>query len=264
MFTDFFSVFYRPSTSKLLRGGRCINIQTPLYSRMCRRAMDCFGYGKKVKSMILLKLQWQLCFQSVNGTLLNNILIGKNNRKNLEHGDLISLANNIQFKFELTEALPEDDDFIAVAEAVMDTVDLAESVINPVNSVMYPVNNNINPVNNVINPVNDNVNSVNNGISSVNSGMNPVSNLETSSSNGYEASSTSKLEEDDLTCSVCAELFIDAVTLVCSHTFCEFCINQWRKSNDLCPICRTRIKGQFPTLIVNNLVEKVTITFFTL
>lgn len=159
--------------------------------------------------------------QSINGTHLNNILIGKNNRKNLEHGDIIMLTSNVKFKFELREVLPDDDEFVAIAEAVMDSVDIAKGAIETAD------------VTQVVAP-------------------------KKCESRGL----SSKLDEDDLTCSVCTELFIEAVTLGCSHTFCKFCIEQWRKNDDVCPICRTKIKGQFPTLIINNLVEKVSIHLY--
>lgn len=167
-----------------------------------------------------------MLLQSFNGTTLNNNIIGKNNQCNLEHGDIIALNNNIKFKFEFSEVLPEDDDFIAVADAALESVGLSEATVQSA------------------------VNSANAEQSArVPKNVSEVSPVE-------EPPSTSKLEEDDLTCSVCTELFIDAVTLGCSHTFCKFCIEQWRKNGDICPICRTKIKGQFPTLIVNNLVEK--------
>lgn len=155
--------------------------------------------------------------QSVNGTHVNNELIGKDNRKNLEYGDIIMLTNDLKYKFESKEALPEDDEFVAVAEAVMDSVDMTDGVTKSVDVAEAAAD------------VKKNV---------------------------PEASSL-KSEEDELTCSVCTELFIEAVTLGCSHTFCKFCIEQWRKNADLCPICRTKIQGLFPTLVINNLVEKV-------
>lgn len=165
-----------------------------------------------------------MLFQSCNGTILNNNVIGKNKHCNLEHGDIIALNNNIKLKFEFSEVLPEDDDFVAVADAALESVGLSEATVPSA------------------------VNSAN--VADIFKNVSEVSPFK-------EPPSRSKLEEDDLTCSVCTELFIDAVTLGCSHTFCKFCIEQWRKNGDICPICRTKIKGQFPTLIVNNLVEKV-------
>lgn len=63
--------------------------------------------------------------------------------------------------------------------------------------------------------------------------------------------------EEDLSCSVCTELFYDAVTLGCSHTFCKHCIVQWKQRNNVCPMCRVIIKTETPTILINNLVEKV-------
>lgn len=65
-----------------------------------------------------------------------------------------------------------------------------------------------------------------------------------------------ELEDDDLTCSVCMELFLEPVTLKCAHTFCKFCIDRWKKNNSLCPICRVKIEGEYGTLIIEGLVEK--------
>lgn len=155
--------------------------------------------------------------QSVNGTHVNNVLIGKNSRKNLEYGDIIMLTSDLKYKFESKEALPEDDEFVAVAEAVMDSVDMTEGVTKSVD----------------------------------------VAKAAAEVKKNVSEASSFKPEEDELTCSVCTELFIEAVTLGCSHTFCKFCIEQWRKNADLCPICRTKIQGLFPTLVINNLVEKV-------
>lgn len=64
--------------------------------------------------------------------------------------------------------------------------------------------------------------------------------------------------EDDLTCSICSEMFIKPVTLRCSHTFCSYCIDEWEKRRRRqCPICRAMLKGRFPTLILNNVIDKV-------
>ncbi|KAK9876264.1 hypothetical protein WA026_012563 [Henosepilachna vigintioctopunctata] len=63
--------------------------------------------------------------------------------------------------------------------------------------------------------------------------------------------------EEELQCSVCSELFIKAVTLNCCHTFCSYCINQWRKHQSCCPICRKSITGMAPTLVLDNFIEKL-------
>ncbi|XP_064411118.1 zinc-binding protein A33-like [Latimeria chalumnae] len=52
-------------------------------------------------------------------------------------------------------------------------------------------------------------------------------------------SSTGGLE-DEMTCSVCQELFKDPVTLRCGHNFCQECVCEyWKgKTTPACPICR--------------------------
>lgn len=44
--------------------------------------------------------------------------------------------------------------------------------------------------------------------------------------------------QEEFTCVICHELFISAHTLSCAHSFCEFCIKEWIKTNHKCPICR--------------------------
>uniref|UniRef100_H3AF27 Tripartite motif containing 35 n=1 Tax=Latimeria chalumnae TaxID=7897 RepID=H3AF27_LATCH len=46
--------------------------------------------------------------------------------------------------------------------------------------------------------------------------------------------------EDEMTCSVCQELFKDPVTLRCGHNFCRECVCEyWKgKTSQSCPICR--------------------------
>lgn len=133
--------------------------------------------------------------------------------------------------------LPEDDEFIAAADAALLSVEVSGADVQSVDVSDSAINCTAAPIQPVLCP------------------KEPAP---------AQPTTSSKLEEDDLVCSICTELFIDAVTLACSHSFCKFCIELWRKNNDICPICRTKIKGQFPTLIVNNLVEKVSILLFQL
>uniref|UniRef100_H2ZU09 Uncharacterized protein n=1 Tax=Latimeria chalumnae TaxID=7897 RepID=H2ZU09_LATCH len=46
--------------------------------------------------------------------------------------------------------------------------------------------------------------------------------------------------EDEVTCSVCQELFKDPVTLSCGHNFCQECVREyWKgKTSQSCPVCR--------------------------
>ena len=56
--------------------------------------------------------------------------------------------------------------------------------------------------------------------------------------------------EDDITCSVCGDLFTDPKTIPCLHTFCKQCIEKSIESNKLletngtvvcCPLCRAQL-----------------------
>lgn len=69
--------------------------------------------------------------------------------------------------------------------------------------------------------------------------------------------SMQELVENELQCSVCNELIINATTLACSHTFCEYCLLRWKKKNNICPICRTGITSYCKTRMIDNLIEKL-------
>ena len=64
--------------------------------------------------------------------------------------------------------------------------------------------------------------------------------------------------EDEFTCIICQELFIEATTLACSHSFCDYCLKSWLKKKKTCPICRTDIKGTFVrSRVLDSAVEKI-------
>ncbi|XP_041660546.1 E3 ubiquitin-protein ligase rnf8 isoform X2 [Cheilinus undulatus] len=63
--------------------------------------------------------------------------------------------------------------------------------------------------------------------------------------------------ENELQCIICSELFIEAVTLNCTHSFCCFCIKQWRKKKDECPICRQAIQSQTRCLALDNCINSM-------
>lgn len=46
-------------------------------------------------------------------------------------------------------------------------------------------------------------------------------------------------------CPVCKDDFVDAVSLQCSHTFCQSCIDRWLAKSRSCPVCRTKITSEF-------------------
>ena len=51
-----------------------------------------------------------------------------------------------------------------------------------------------------------------------------------------------ELAETQLQCAVCSEVFVEATAINCGHTFCHFCIHEWKKKKSNCPVCRTDIK----------------------
>lgn len=68
--------------------------------------------------------------------------------------------------------------------------------------------------------------------------------------------------DEQLTCSICSELFVRAMTLNCTHTFCRHCIDLWiqRKPPNVsqnCPTCRTKIVSMTRSLVVDNFIEKM-------
>ena len=59
-------------------------------------------------------------------------------------------------------------------------------------------------------------------------------------------------------CVICHELFINAHTLLCSHSFCEVCIKGWIKTKKECPICRKQITSvPVRTLALDNAIATV-------
>ncbi|KAK2861640.1 hypothetical protein Q5P01_001173 [Channa striata] len=65
--------------------------------------------------------------------------------------------------------------------------------------------------------------------------------------------------ENDLTCSVCQDIFKDPVLLTCSHSFCKNCVQTWwrRKQTNECPVCKTVSQKNDPprNLALKNLCE---------
>ncbi|KAF7411866.1 hypothetical protein HZH66_000762 [Vespula vulgaris] len=67
----------------------------------------------------------------------------------------------------------------------------------------------------------------------------------------------SNIMDEQLTCSVCSELFIKATTLNCMHTFCFHCIDTWNKKRKECPVCRASVKSMNRSLVLDNFIEKM-------
>ncbi|KAM4529142.1 E3 ubiquitin-protein ligase rnf8 isoform 2-T2 [Fundulus diaphanus] len=63
--------------------------------------------------------------------------------------------------------------------------------------------------------------------------------------------------ENELQCIICSELFIETVILNCAHSFCCYCIKQWRNKKDECPICRQAIQSQTRCLALDNCIDRM-------
>ncbi|XP_012286356.1 E3 ubiquitin-protein ligase RNF8 [Orussus abietinus] len=61
--------------------------------------------------------------------------------------------------------------------------------------------------------------------------------------------------DEQLTCSICSELFIRAMTLNCTHTFCQYCISSWMKKRKECPVCRCTVTSSTRSLVLDNFIE---------
>ncbi|KAL4715576.1 hypothetical protein ACJJTC_009202 [Scirpophaga incertulas] len=66
-----------------------------------------------------------------------------------------------------------------------------------------------------------------------------------------------ELMESELQCSICAELFVEPITLNCSHTFCKYCITMWKKKKKDCPICRSPIISECKSLVLESFINKM-------
>ncbi|XP_028903551.1 E3 ubiquitin-protein ligase RNF8 [Ornithorhynchus anatinus] len=63
--------------------------------------------------------------------------------------------------------------------------------------------------------------------------------------------------ENELQCTICSDYFIEAVTLNCAHSFCSFCISEWMKRKEECPICRQLIQSKSRSLVLDNTIGRM-------
>uniref|UniRef100_A0A1B6HXC4 E3 ubiquitin-protein ligase CHFR n=1 Tax=Homalodisca liturata TaxID=320908 RepID=A0A1B6HXC4_9HEMI len=62
--------------------------------------------------------------------------------------------------------------------------------------------------------------------------------------------------EEELQCSICAELFIEPTVLNCGHMFCKTCIDEWKTKKKICPMCRAKIVTSVRIFTVDTIIEK--------
>ena len=62
----------------------------------------------------------------------------------------------------------------------------------------------------------------------------------------------------DITCSICTNLFIQPFSISCGHTFCKTCITRWIKQRKICPICNSKIikLPEKENVIIKSIVER--------
>lgn len=67
----------------------------------------------------------------------------------------------------------------------------------------------------------------------------------------------SDIMDEQLTCTICSELFVKATTLSCAHTFCHHCIKMWNKKRKDCPVCRKPVVSMIRSLVLDNFIESM-------
>ena len=64
------------------------------------------------------------------------------------------------------------------------------------------------------------------------------------------------MDSDGLECSICCEIMTKAVTLhPCGHSFCEKCVQEWRKQSKGCALCKVNCEGIFPNIMLRQIIS---------
>ena len=66
-----------------------------------------------------------------------------------------------------------------------------------------------------------------------------------------------ELADTHLQCPICMEVFIMATTINCGHTFCQECIQDWKKKHKVCPYCRTKIKVMVTSNVIDQFITEM-------
>ncbi len=48
------------------------------------------------------------------------------------------------------------------------------------------------------------------------------------------------------------------MSLQCSHSFCQLCIEKWMKLKKECPNCRKKVESKVRSIVLDNYIDKVT------
>ncbi|KAF4524001.1 hypothetical protein B566_EDAN013843 [Ephemera danica] len=70
-----------------------------------------------------------------------------------------------------------------------------------------------------------------------------------------------EMMQSELQCNICSELFVVAMTLNCTHTFCKLCITEWKRKRSKqvadCPVCRAPIVSENRSIVLDNFIDKM-------
>ncbi|CAH0549626.1 unnamed protein product [Brassicogethes aeneus] len=190
------------------------------------------------------ELGWSITDCSTNGTRLNDELL-RYTEANLKEGDVITLTSEpFIYRF-----LPNIIEIVDITDEQMCYI--AERVETQELQKKHTIESQ-NPTTKKLKSTDETTTSENKDAKADQVPMDEIKNSEGASANN----SHMNVIEDELTCSICSELFIKAVTLNCSHSFCKQCIEMWKKNKKICPICRAPITNINATLVLDNFISK--------
>lgn len=201
-----------------------------------------------------------VCFQSSNGTNVNKNITVKGKQHWLSNGDTIALSQNSEFQFHCP-MLMDDISVFEIDDAIENSIVIVTDSDTPEKALVEALVPNAETNESLTTPPVDSApiviepEPVDNKPATNNKSSNNGNNIQpTSSMDDMEVQSN---VENELTCSICTELFIKANTLNCSHTFCQYCITIWRKSHKDCPLCRKSISVQLASVVIDNTIDRV-------